>query len=75
MLARFAFWPLAFVGARALNVGDARIVAFAIILGSLVASSITRARSRRRTGAWHGCLDQWPKRATTLIAEHLSRRG
>lgn len=50
MLARFAFWPLAFVGARALNAGDARIVAFAVILGSLVASSVTRARSRSVAG-------------------------
>jgi hypothetical protein len=51
MLDRFAFWPLAYVGARALHVGDPKMVAFVIILASLVASSLMRAGSPRRTAA------------------------
>lgn len=46
VLSRFAFWPLAWIGARALPLGDARFVAFGLVLASLVASSLTRAKRR-----------------------------
>jgi len=47
MLARFSFWPLAFVGARAMTRAHPTLVTFLFILGTLIVSSVV-ARARRR---------------------------
>ncbi len=46
-IARFAFWPLAFVGARALSSVHPTLLGVALILLSLVASTLSGVVSRR----------------------------
>jgi hypothetical protein len=66
-VARFSYWPLAFVGARAISVAHPNTVAFVLILGSLVASSMSR-RAPVLASAGGGVLAAIAAFAATRVA-------
>src|SRR5882672_11285526 len=78
LVARFSFWPLAFVGARAMNLGSPLLVAFGLILVSLVASSLRRVRWRglatgaHVTGALVVAIPSYAAARAALVAMHLA---
>lgn len=74
LLARFAFWPLAYVAARTRGARDVILVAGVLILGSLLASTAVHRRSRLvvRAGA---ALAALVAGAASFAAAHATRFG